>query len=84
MGFLSLSMVVQKTIEQNPIPGISPHAHIWVVRRGSVEVGTTDETRYPPSGEVIEIRMPAVATSWDELVRLASAITVVRADGASC
>ena len=72
MGFLSLSMVVQKTIEQNPVPGISPHAHICVVRRASVEVGTNDENRYPPSGEVIEIRMPPVATTWDEFVRLVS------------
>jgi hypothetical protein len=84
MGFLPLSIVVQKTIEQNPIPGISPHAHICVVRRGSVEVGTNDENRYPPSGEVIEIRMPPVATTWDELARLASSSTGSCADGAVC
>jgi hypothetical protein len=83
MGFLALSMVVQKTIEQNPTPGISPHAHICVVRRSSVEVGTNDENRYPPSGEVIEIRMPPVATTWNEFVRLASSSTG-SADGAVC
>ena len=84
MGFLPLSMVVQKTIEQNPIPGISPHAHICVVRRGSVEVGTNDENRYPPSGEVIEVRMPPVATTWEEFVRLASSSAGSLADGAIC
>jgi hypothetical protein len=31
-----LSMVVQKTIERNPAPGISRHAHICLVRRGSI------------------------------------------------
>jgi hypothetical protein len=83
-GFLPLSMVVQKTIEQNPIPGISPHAHICVVRRGSVEVGTNDENRYPPSGEVIEIRMPRVATTWEELMQLVSTSTGSCAEGAVC
>jgi hypothetical protein len=83
MGFLPLSMVVRKTIEQNPIAGISPHAHICVVRRASVEVGTNDEDRYPPSGEVIEIRMPPVATTWKEFERLASSSTSC-ADSAVC
>jgi hypothetical protein len=83
MGFLSLSMVVQKTIEQNPTRGISPHAHICVVRRASVEVGTNDEDRYPPSGEVIEVRMPPVATTWHEFVRQASS-GPGSADGAAC
>ena len=84
MGFLPLSMVVQKTIEQNPILGISPHAHICVVRRGSVEVGTNDENRYPPSGELIEVRMPRVATTWNEFVRLVSSSTGSGADEAAC
>lgn len=83
-GFLPLSMVVQKTIEQNPTPGISPHAHICVVRRSSVEVGANDENRYPPSGEVIEIRMPPVATTWKEFLRLAYSRASSRPDGAIC
>jgi hypothetical protein len=84
MGFLPLSMVVQKTIEQNPTLGISPHAHICVVRRGSVEVGTNDENRYPASGEVIEVRMPSVATTWNEFVQLVVSSTGSGADGAAC
>jgi hypothetical protein len=83
MGFLSLSMVVQKTIEQNPAAGISPHAHICVVRRASIRVGTNDENRYPPSGGVIEIRMPPVATTWAEFLLLAASSTH-SADGAVC
>lgn len=83
MGFLALSMVVQKTIEQNPTVGISPHAHICVVRRASIKVGTNDETRYPPTGEVIEVRMPLAATNWAEFVRMASSSTG-SADGAVC
>lgn len=84
MGFLPLSMVVQKTIEQNPILGISPHTHICVVRRGSLELGTNDETRYPTTGEPIEIRMPPVATTWTELVQMTSSIAGATAEGAVC
>lgn len=73
MGALPLAMVVQKTVEKNPIPGISSHAHICLVRRGVVNVFPNDETRYPPTGEIIEIKMPPVATSWDEFVRMSSA-----------
>ncbi len=70
---LIVSMVVQKTIERHPSPGISPHAHICLVRRGCVGVSTNDEDRYPPSGETIEIRMPRVATNWKEFERMVTA-----------
>jgi hypothetical protein len=67
---LILSMVIQKTIEKNPIPGISPHAHICLVHRGFVGVNTNDENIYPQTGEMIEFRMPKVATTWGEFVSM--------------
>jgi hypothetical protein len=71
---LILSMVIQKTVERNPVQGISRHAHICVLTRGSVKIQPNDEDVYPPSGEKMEFRMPPVASSWDEFVkRLASA-----------
>jgi hypothetical protein len=70
MGAQPLTWVVQKTVEQKPVPGISPHAHICLVRRGTVNVWPNDEDRYPPSGEKIEFRMPPVATTWDEFERM--------------
>lgn len=73
MGAFNLTFVMHKTIERNPIRGISPHAHICIVRRGSVALNTNDETRYPPTGEIIEFKMPPVATSWDEFVQMNSA-----------
>lgn len=73
MGFLPLSMSMQKTVEEHPTPGISQHTHICVVRRGSVYVGTNDEDRYPPTGEKIEFRMPPVATTWNEFENMVSA-----------
>jgi hypothetical protein len=75
MGFVTLSMVMQKTVEKNPVPGISPHTHICVVRRGSVEIGSNNHDQYPQSGEKIEFRMPPVATTWAEFVQLAASTT---------
>src|SRR6202044_2043948 len=46
-GFLPLVMGVQRIVEENPVPGISPHAHICVVRRGEIAVLLNDENRYP-------------------------------------
>ena len=68
---LILSMVIQKTIAKNPVPGISQHAHICLVYRGVVGVHTNDENIYPRTGEMIEFRMPKVATTWEEFVNMA-------------
>jgi hypothetical protein len=70
---LILSMVVQKTIETSPTPGISPHAHVCLVRRGVVDVRPNDHNQYPQSGEKIEFRMPTVARSWNEFTQMISA-----------
>jgi hypothetical protein len=67
---LILSMVIQKTIEKNPVPGISQHSHICLVHRGFVGVHTNDENIYPQTGEMIEFRMPKVATNWNEFVSM--------------
>jgi hypothetical protein len=34
---------VKETIEPNPISGIGPHAHICLVCRASIQVGTNDK-----------------------------------------
>jgi hypothetical protein len=83
MSSVILSMVVQKTIERNPIPGISPHAHICLVRRGAVNVWPNDSDQYPKAGEKIEFRMPLVATTWDEFLKVASEESKC-AEGAVC
>jgi hypothetical protein len=69
---LILSMVVQKTIEKNPAPGVSPHSHICLVYRGTVDVHPNDHDQYPQDGEMMEFRMPRVATTWNEFVRMCS------------
>jgi hypothetical protein len=72
-GSMVFSMVIQKTIEKNPLPGVSPHAHICVLRGGEVKVFPNDETVYPPNGEPFEFKMPRVATNWEEFDRMVSA-----------
>jgi len=68
-----LSMVIQKTIERNPSPGISPHAHVCLVSRGVVDVRPNDQDLYPQSGGKVEFRMPPVATTWNEFTQMVSA-----------
>jgi hypothetical protein len=70
MGFSPLSFTIQKTVEKNPTPGISQHTHICIVRRGTIQLFTNDQTRYPASGEKIEFKMPPVATSWEEFTQI--------------
>jgi hypothetical protein len=78
-----LGMVVQKTIEKYPTPGISPHAHICLVHRGVVDVRPNDQDQYPQSGERIEFRMPRVATTWNEFMKMSSN-DYKAAEGAVC
>jgi len=78
-----LSMAMQKTIERNPSPGISSHAHICLVYRGVVDVRPNNCDQYPQSGEKIEFRMPQVATSWSEFTQMVSGESH-SAEGATC
>jgi hypothetical protein len=43
---------------------------VCLVRRRSIGLFPNDETRYPPTGEIIEFRMPPAASTWDEFVRM--------------
>jgi hypothetical protein len=53
-----------------PIPGISRHFHSCVVTVGGYMPGNSDRTMFGPDGEIIEIKMPKVATSFAELQEL--------------
>jgi hypothetical protein len=81
---LILSMVIQKTVERNPARGISRHAHICIVKRGSINIQPNDENVYPPNGEKIEFRMPPVATTWDEFVKRLKSVGDDSPQGATC
>jgi hypothetical protein len=66
MGFMPLSIMMQKITGMHPTPGISQHTHICIVRRGAVQIATNDGDRYLSSGEKVEFRMPQTAKSWEE------------------
>jgi hypothetical protein len=50
-----------------PVPGISRHFHSCVVTVAGCMPGNSDRTMFGPNGEVVEIKMPKVATSFAEL-----------------
>jgi hypothetical protein len=56
--------------EFGPVPGISRHFHSCVVTVEGWEGGSSDRTMFGPDGEVVEIKMPKVATSFGELQEL--------------
>jgi hypothetical protein len=57
---------IETVIADTPVPGISPHLHICVVRREGISLRPNDRTIY--SEPVREFVMPPVATSLNELV----------------
>ncbi len=83
MGAFPLMHATQRAIERTPVPGISPHMHVCLVRRDFMQVVPNDETKYPRDGGKIEFRMPPVATTWSEFKQKSSA-EGVSAEGAIC
>ena len=64
--------VIQQKIQKAPQASVSAHVHLCIVQRGVVEITTSDhDTTLYPSGEVVEWRMPTVATSWTEFQKMA-------------
>lgn len=53
-----------------PVPGISRHFHSCVVTVHGCMPGSSDRTMFGAAGEVVEIKMPEVATSFAELQNL--------------
>ena len=72
MGHITLAIAVHGMVEQNPVPGISAHAHVCVVRRGSVGIGPNDHTGVTQTGETTFFQMPPVARTWNEFLGISS------------
>ncbi len=71
------------TIRDYPQFGISENLHVVAIRRGQMVTLTNDMTTYPPNQPPIELRMPRVATNWEEFSQLAEAAKVP-SGAASC
>jgi hypothetical protein len=69
----AIQHVVQQTIEEHPVTGVSPHVHWCVVSRRGIAIGTSDHSRCSASGEWTEWRMPPVARSWPEFLTMVQA-----------
>lgn len=67
----ALGTAISHTLNDEPRRGISRHIHMILVHRGEIRVGQNDENIYPPNDAArIEIRMPNVATSYSQFLRL--------------
>jgi hypothetical protein len=56
--------------EFEPVEGISRHFHSCIVTVEGCLWGNSDRTMVGPGGEVVEIKMPEVATNFEELEEL--------------
>jgi hypothetical protein len=78
-----LRLAVHQTVVKNPVPGISPHAHICLVYRGTIDISPNDHDQHDGDGKQLEFRMPKVATTWEEFVQIC-ADNRTNAEGAVC
>ena len=66
------SMVTQKIsdhLRDNPSSGVSPHLHIFTVKRGGFTIGSNNYFEYKQDGTESEFVMPLVADSYKKLVK---------------
>lgn len=66
----TLNIALTATLQDNPQRGISDHLHVVTVTRGAIFLGTNDHGEFLPDGTARQFRMPAVATSYQELLEL--------------
>jgi len=66
----ALMSYLSTVVNDTPVNGISNHMHYCIVRRGGIAIRKNDFSIYPAVGSKIDIRMPTVATNWDEFVEL--------------
>ena len=67
MMFIALTGALR---DFEPVPGISRHFHSCVVTVEGLMPGNSDQTMFGPDGEIVETKMPEVATSFAELQKL--------------
>lgn len=67
MMFIALTGALR---DFEPVPGISRHFHSCVVTVEGFMPGNSDQMMFRPDGEIVETRMPEVATSFAELQEL--------------
>ena len=61
----TLMHFLRGTLEEHPDRFVSPYVHLCLVRRGEITIQKSDYTVFQ-NVQRREVRMPPVATSWDE------------------
>ncbi|MCX5681960.1 MAG: hypothetical protein NT079_06825 [Candidatus Omnitrophica bacterium] len=65
-----VSLAAREAIERNPDKGISEHLHIMRVSGQGFKMSNTDRINYNHDGSKSEIKMPKVATSYNDFIRM--------------
>lgn len=68
----AISMVLSLDVKNYPTPGISPHFHIVIVRRGDGKMlfGTNNHVTHNKDGSKTVFKMPVVASTWREFKQI--------------
>lgn len=75
-GFAEVLMNnIRTTAERNPNPHVSPYFHLCIVRRGELIGYNSNYTEFV-AGEERHVRMPPVATTWDEFAAICAAARI--------
>lgn len=76
-GFTSWSQVlghsVSLLVRERPTPGIGAHVNIDTVRLGAFFSGNSDERIHKRDGCIVEVKMPPIASTFDEFLSLCDA-----------
>jgi hypothetical protein len=59
-------------VSSRPLPGVSPHFHVVTCGRGNLYEGTNDFNTIENDQEIARLRMPPVATSYEQFLRMAA------------
>ncbi len=62
----TIRQVINTIIKKHPEGTVSPHVHLCLVRRGSIQLSTSDHSLVALDGTRTEFRMPPVVSSWPD------------------
>lgn len=67
----TLGFLVNRMATWHPVSGINDHVHIHVAYRDGFYIQNSDMKEHRQDGSVREVRMPPVAESFDQLLKMA-------------
>jgi hypothetical protein len=65
-----VASIVEKTVKENPISGVSYLFQVAIVKRGEFSIMNHEYDIMKPGGQKIEIRFPDIALNYDQLIQI--------------